>query len=893
MSWLPQIFRRRSLYSDLSEEMRLHLEECTEQLMQDEGLSRAEAGRRARVAFGNHALIEERSREPWQWPRIENLLRDVSFSARLLRRSPGFTLVAILTLTLGVGANTAMFSLLNGLLLRPLPVPHARELVLLRMTDLPFSYSFSAPLFRAVEKRHEVFRDVFAFSGRGLQLRGKDGNEQVAGELVSGQFFDGLATAPELGRALTPADDRKSTGAGGYGAVISDAFWKIHFNRDRGVLGRTLTLNGVVFTVVGVMPPSFIGADATSRPEVFIPLSSEPLIDAPIDSIASGNRSWWLQAGARMNSGISLVRANAALKASSPAIIGEAIPDPKWTFGKHGRGSLSVYAEPGAAGYSYLRTEYRDPLLVTFALCILLLLIACVNLASLLLARAASRDREIATRLAIGASRGRLIQQLMIDSLLLALLGTGAGLAVAPLASRLLVAMLTGSQNRSALDASLDWRVLLFAAGAALLSTLLVGLLPAFQATAGDLVQHMKDGARGSRKGEHRRLLPKLLLILEVAMAMVLVTGAGLLGASLFRLYHSGQGFDAHGLLEVDIDPDRQPLEGDALMRMYHDISNRIQLLPGVRAVGYVNAPPLSGSTMTGSQHVPGGGDRDVYINNVGQGYFSTMGVPVLQGRDFTWQDKPEPARSIILNQSAARIFYPAGDALGKALGDFDDKRKETVSTIVGIVGDTKYSTLKEPAPPTIYAPIGTYKDFKKPEFTAMVRYDGPVAPLVTAIRGILASASPDIPAPDFRTMENEVDKSIAAERVMALLSIFFGVSALLVTGIGLYGVLAYATARRTAEIGIRMALGAARAQVVRLIFRENAWVAGSGCMAGLIAAVLASRALSTFLYGTSARDPWVLALSLIVLCSIAALASLIPAVRAASVDPMKALRSE
>ena len=891
MSWFSSMLRRRSIYNDLSEELRQHIDEKTEQLMRSEGLSREEAALRARLAFGNATLVEQQGRETWQWLRFENLMRDVAFSARLLRRSPGFTVIAILTLTLGIGANTAVFSLLNGLLLRPLPVPNASELVLLNPAPGDRVSSFCAPLFRALEKRHDAFRSVFGFEDATLQLRGQNSNEPVVASEVSGQFFDALGTAPVLGRTLNASDDKKGA-PGGFGAVIGDAFWKIHYNRDREVLGRRLVLNGVSFTIVGVMPHEFIGADTTSRPQVYVPLSAEPLLDPTYDMLDQGFRTWWLRVGARLNAGVSLAQANAALKTASPALIKEAIPDPKWTLFKTTRDSMFISASPGSAGFSYLRSQYRNPLLAIFALCLLVLLLACVNLASLLLARAASREREIATRLAIGATRSRLIQQLLVDSLLLAILGTGAGLIFAPLACRLLVSMLTGGRQDIYLDASVDWRVVLFAAGSALLSTLLVGLLPAFQATAGDLMHHMKDGSRGSRKGEHRRLLPKMLLMLEVALAMVLVTGAGLLSASLFRLYHSGQGFDPHGLLEVDISADRQPLEGDALMRMYRDISDRIALLPGVRSVGYASVPPISGSMMMGSKHVPGGGDRDEYGNSVGPGYFNAMRTPILEGRDFTWQDKTIDSRNIIINQAAARMFYPNSDALGKTLADTDGK-KETSYTIVGIVGDTKYNSLKEPAPPTVYNPIHYDRDFKKPSFTAMVRYTGPVAPLAAAIRGILASTSSDIPAPDFRTMENFIDNSIAAERVMALLSVFFGVSALLVTGIGLYGVLAYATARRTSEIGIRMALGAAREQVVGLVFRENIWVALSGCAAGLITAILASRALSTFLYGTSPRDPWILIGSVAVLCFIAALASLFPAVRAASVDPMKALRSE
>ena len=894
MSWLENIFRRRNIYRDLSEELSQHLEEKTEQLMRNDGLSRSEAEQAARRAFGNATVLEERSRESWQWPLLENLVRDLGFSIRLLRKSPGFAVVAILTITLGVGANTAVFSLLNGLLLRPLPVPNAHELVLLKMEPGALAYSICTPLFRALEGRHEVFRDVFAFSGHTFQVKGRNGYEPVDGAMVSGQYFDALETAPQLGRALTAADDRKEVSAGGYGVVLSDSFWQQHFNRDRGVVGRKLVLGNVAFTIVGVMPAGFIGADATRRPELYIPLTAEPLVDAPYNMLDGSYRTWWLRVGARLNPGITLAQASAALKTISPAVLKEAIPDPKWSFGKSAsRDNLRVIAESGAAGFSTLRIRYRDPLLLTFALCILVLVLACVNLAGLLLARSAAREREIATRLAIGATRRRLIQQLLVDSLLLAFLGTAAGLALAPLASRLLVAMLTSGQNGLYLDAGIDRRVLLFAAVAAILSTAMVGLLPAFQATAGDILQHMKDGARSTRKAEHRRLLPKVLLTIEVALAMVLVTGAGLLGASLFQLYHSGLGFDPRGLVQVSIRPENQPLEGAALQRMYGNLADRLAALPGVRGVGYSSVPPLSGSIMIGSLHAPGSGDRDVYTNNVGPGYFNAMRIPIFAGGDFTLQDKDEPGGKVIINRSAAEMFYPAGDALGKTLRNSPDGKPDNVYTIAGVVGDTKYSSLRDAAPPTVYYPIGPDADNKKPNYSAMLRFAGPIAPLAAAIRNTAASVAPEMPAPTLSSLDKEIDDSIAAERVMALLSSFFAACALLVTGIGLYGTLAYSTARRTSEIGVRMALGAARAQVVSLIFRENAWTAGVGCAAGLIAAILASRALASFLYGTSARDPWILTAALAVLALIATIASLVPAIRAASVDPMQALRSE
>lgn len=896
--WLRRLFSRQRLYNDLAEEMREHVEEKAEQFGR-EGMSRDEAVRAARRAFGNTALIEERGREAWQWPRLENLLRDISFSARLLRKSPGFALIAVLTLTLGVGANTAIFSLLNGLLLRPLPVPEAQRLVLLRLNLDTISYSFCAPLFRALEAHHDIFSHIFAFDGTTLQMRDQNGHYPVPGTLVSGQYFDALGVAPELGRTLNPRDDSKSGNAAGYPAVISDSFWTEHLHRDPSVIGSRIIANNITFTIVGVMPKSFIGADANFRPQIFVPLVAEPEIHAPYNNTAGGYHTWWLRVVARLKPGSSLAKANAALSAISPALFRETIPDPKWNFGHKTRDSLNIVAEPGAAGYSSLRTGYKNPLLVTFALCVIVLLLACINLASLLLARATSRQREIATRLAIGATRSRLVQQLLVDSLLLAVLGTAAGLAIAPLVSRALAAMLVRSNSEMYLDASIDWRVFLFAVTAALVSTVLVGLLPALQATGGELNEHMKDGSHATRSGR-QRLLPKILLGIEVALAMVLVSGAGLLGASLMRLYQSGFGFDPHGLLLVDIDPTKQPLQNEQLQRLYRDFYDSLAHLPGVRAVAYSAVTPLSNNIWMGSMHAAGGGDRDVYVTNISPGYFGVMRIPIFSGRDFTWQDTPDSGRKLIINQAAAKMFFPGQQAVGRQLREMDDgdpakgkKPQELTYEVVAVVGDTKYTSLRGSTPPMVYYPMSQLTDSPKPAYTAIIRTAGSPDSLVAPVRQLAAGMMPDFPAPFLSSMQRRVQESVIAERIMALLAGFFAASALLVTAIGLYGVLSYSTARRTSEIGIRMALGAERGQVVSMVFRENAWIAAAGSALGLLVAVLASRALKTFLYGTSPRDPWVMTLSLAVLCLIAAIASLIPAIRAASVDPMTALRTE
>ena len=891
MTWLARIYRR-TLYNDLAEEMREHLEEKTEQYVR-EGMSREQAQQAARRAFGNARLLEERSREVWQWRWIENLWRDLGFSTRLLLRSPGFAVVAILTLTLGVGANTAVFSLLNGLLLRPLPVPDAQQLVMLRVQPGPSGYVFCEPVFRALESHHEVFQDVFAFFGHRFQIHGDNGKEVVSGAMVSGQYFEAMGIAPHLGRSLTAADDQKESS--GYSAVIADEFWKTRFSRDPHVLGHKIVVNDVAFTIVGIMPRSFIGADANARPQIYVPLATEPLLDAPDSNTASGYQAWWLRVGARRKPGSSLEQVNAFLGSIVPPLLKEKIPNPNFTYyGTVKRDQMQILAEPGSTGFSSLRIRFRDPILLTFALCGAVLLLACINLASLLLARAAMRQREIATRLAIGATRRRLIQQLLIDSLLLALLGTAAGLAVAPLVSRGLVAMLVHGNSQLYLDAGIDWRVFLFAALMAMLSTVLIGLLPALQATAGDLNGHMKDGARATA-ADRRSLLPKALLAIEVALAMVVVSGAGLLGTSLVRLYKTGLGFDPNGLLLANFDMSKQPLKTQQLTQLYQELAERLEHQPGIAAVSYVSQPPLETGSWSENMHVPGGIDREIYRNDVGPEYFHAMRIPVFNGREFNWGDTPSNARKVVLNQAAAKMFFPGGDAVGREIAQ-KSEGKEQLLEVIAVVGDTKYAALRDPAPPMVYSAL-TQSTEEKPSYTAILRANGSLsetaAPLAASIRDVARGLVPEAPPPTFQTMDDQIDDSIVAERVMALLSLFFAASALLVTGIGLYGTLAYATARRTSEIGIRMALGAERTQVVGLVFRENAWIAGIGCAAGLLSAILASRAIATFLYGTSPHDPWVLTISLAVLSLIAAVASLIPAIRAASIDPMKALRSE
>jgi len=890
LSRTASLFRSRHLDDDLDEELRLHIDLATAENM-TLGMSRKEARTKALRDFGGIVQTRETYRMRRGFPLLDQVGRDLRFGLRQLRRSPGFTLTAILTLALGLGANTAVFSLINALLLRPLPVPHAEQLAVIHFYRSDFDTSLQsacAPFIRALEKRHDSFQSIAAFSGSSFQVRGTSGYTAFSAMLVSGQFFPMLDTQPLKGRYLIPSDDQPRGGSTGFAVVISEGFWRTWFNSAPDVIGRKLTIANAPFTVVGVMPRQFIGADPTQHPQLYAPLWAEPVIDAPYSNIGSGYHSWWLTLMGRRKPGVSLQQANAALKAASNSVLEEAIPDAEWI--KDAKDHHFYFgADSGSKGHSYLRSRFAKPLVAVFCLCGIMLLLACLNLASLLMARAAARERELATRLALGASRRRLIQQLLVESLLIAACGTTIGLGVSPVVSRALAVLLLGNNRDTMLDTNLDLRVFAFAALIAIVATILIGLMPALRATSGSLNEQIKNGSYAKSTRDRRRALPRLLMSLEVALALLLVTGAGLLATSLTRLYRAGLGFEPHGLVNLDIEMSKQSLHGEPLKHWYQAYADALKHLPGVKNASFESMTLLNGSNMTVTYQTPfSNGQQMIYMNRVAPDYFRTMRIPVFSGREFQWNETKDSGLKIILNRKAAKILFPGRDALGQHVVGWQNASYE----VVAIVGDVKYSSIRKDAPAGAYVTI-TQTEEEKPSYSAVIRVDGPASPLAAAARTLAARMAPDIPAPVMTSMSSTLDASISSERMMAMLSVFFAGCALLVTAIGLYGTLAYATARRTSEIGIRMALGAQRLQVVSLVFRENAWIAVCGCVAGLGAAWMASKALASFLYGTSTHDPWVMVGSVAALVTIASAASLLPAIRAARIDPMEALRTE
>jgi predicted permease len=888
---LKALFQKRRLDRDMAEELEFHRAMLREKLLR-EGTAQADVEAATHRAFGNSRRWHERLRELWQFPVLEHLIRDVSFSARLLWKSPGFTTVAVVTLALGIGANTAIFSLVNGLLLRPLNVPHSEQLALLRIErggPRPM-YSMGSPFFRGLESRHEIFTDVFAFDHADLQVRGVSGNEAVDGQFVSGEFFRALQTPLLMGRWLTTEDDR---GEGDLAVVISEGFWKRWFNGAQDVLGRKLQIDNTMFTVAGVMPKRFTGADPTQRPEIYVPLGAEAIVNGPDSMTAAGFHGWWLRVMGRLRPGVTLEQANAALLALSMPIVRAEVPDAGWVADAE-KDHFRFRAEEGSQGFTYLRILFLKPLVAVFVMCGGILLLACLNLACLLLARSAARERELATRLALGASRQRLLQQLLIESLLIALMGTMAGLAAAPAVSKTLAAILlrgNGPLGSVYLDTSLDVRVLAFAALIAVTATLLIGLLPALQATSGSLNEQIKQGQQTRTTQEQHRMLPRVLMALEVALALMLVVGAGLLAESLVRLYRSGAGFDPHGVVQIAFDMDKAQLKGDALARFYQQVGEGLRHQPGVQSVSFSQITPLSGSGWNEAFSVPGGKEQVLNLNSIGPDYFQTMRIPMFEGRDFGWNDTKASGAKIILNQAAAKLVFPKGDAIGRQLVYVDPSSKsKTTYTVIGVVGNAKYYELRETSTRVGYVFVAQHDALS---YSAVVRVEGSAGPLAAAARSLAKRLVPDIPAPVMTTMSNVLEDSIRSERLMAILSVYFAACAVLVTAIGLYGTLAYATARRTSEIGIRMALGAGRMQVAGMVFRENMVIALTGAVAGLTVAILASHALTSFLYGTTTHDPWVLGGSLAVLSVIAGAASFLPAFRAARIEPMAAIRCE
>ena len=878
---LVGLWQRQRHEQELVEELEFHMS-----MKIDAGRSAEQAKRE----FGGFEKWKEVCRDVGRWRILEELARDLVLAVRMLRKSPVFTVVALVTLTLAIGANTAIFSLMNELMLKSVPAPNATRLAILRIQPDDFGYGFSYPLFQALERQSGAVMRAFTFSDRSFHLRVSGGVEAVTGQLVSGQYFSALGLKPQLGRWIEPHDDRPGA-LDGMVAVVSDHFWRSRMGGARQAIGQKITLNQGVFTVVGVMPKGFRGMNRDRSPEVFVPFQLEPFVDAPFNLIASGYHAWWFSVGSYLNDGVSLEQANAFLRTNSGPFFEAVAPGINFGLNGHKMKELHLIAEPGANGLSYLRLRFRKPLTVLMGLVTMVLLIACLNLATLLTARAASRGREIATRFALGASRARLLGQLLTESLLLAVVGAVLGLAAAPALAHFMATTLTpqhGPQS-AALEVSPDFTVFAFTALLAVLATVLAGILPAVRSTRGELMVAMREGGSSIRGAERRQWWPRLLLALEVALSLVLVTGASLLGYSLVKLHQIKTGFEPQGLVCLFTDG-KQPVTVGRLIAAHKQIVDEIHNLPGVEDASIAAAVPINGAYIDEDMQAVGGSKYHLHENSVGPDYFKTLRTPLLGGREFRWSDIDGLGRKVILNRSAARLLFPNGDILGHRV-IFDDSN--TQAEVVGLVEDSKYSKLTDLAPPIVYS-AAIQNLIPGASLAILIRTKGSVTPLIVAAAGkVVRRFLPDVPLPAAMSMEETIAESLVTERIMSILALFFGGLALLITGIGLYGTLAYSTERRTAEIGIRLALGARPGNVISMVCAENGAITILGCIVGIAGSIAASKTIASFLYGVSPRDPLVFGVAAVLLLCVAAAASLIPAVKASKISPIEAIRYE
>jgi len=892
MSWLARIrnaFRSNALSHDIDREMEFHLAERADELTAS-GMHPDEARREARRRFGNYSLLKERTRERDLATWLDSLIGDVRYALRGFRSAPGFALVAILSLGLGIGANTAIFTLIYAVLLKSLPVQHPEELLSVTRGG---ANSFTNPLWEQIRDRQDVFSGVLAYGETDFNLA--DGGEarNTAASWVSGDFFRTLGVRMVLGRPILREDDRR--GCGGT-AVLSYGFWQSEFAGETQVLGRTVSLDGHPFQIIGVVEPGFRGLEVGRQTSLYVPVCSEAIIRGA-NSQLDHRSSWFLRIVGRPKEGMTVEQVRARLLAIVPGVLDATIPT-NWTPEMRARYLREEFGvAPASQGFSDLRRMYSKALYVLMAIVAIVLLIACANVANLLLARATARQREIAVRLAIGADRRRLARQLVTESLLLSVAGAIVGGVFAAWGSRLLVRMLERTDHVVSLDLSLDLRVLSFTIGVAALTGLLFGLAPVWRAGRVDPHSALKAQGRGTIEGHTKLSVGKALVVGQIALSLVLVTAAGLLLGSWRKLATLDPGFRQDHVLIVNVDMRPARLPAELRGPTYVQTVERLRAIPGVRAASSSQLTPLGESSWNDDMHVDGFTPRSredavAWMNNVGEGYFSTLGIPLVAGRDFGAHDKAGTSRVAIVSQFTAKKFFNDPTPIGKTFRlEEGPTGLGAPITIIGVVGDSKYQSLKEGTMPLVYfasrqeASLGPYTSYE-------LRTDGSPMALVPAVKAVFAKMNPRISL-DFIPLERQLAESLTMTRTVASLSGFFGGLALLLAVIGLYGIMAYGVARRRSEIGVRIALGAARSRVVRMVLGEVSRMVIAGIALGAVLAMAMTRLLSTLLYGVTPTDPRTLVVSGGLLLLVALLAAAKPAWRAAGLDPVAALRED
>jgi putative ABC transport system permease protein len=863
------------------------------------GMTPEDAAFAAHRKLGNVTQIREDIYDMNTLRFIETIWQDLRYGFRLIVRNPTFAAVAIVTLALGTGANAAIFQLVNAVRLRTLPVERPQELVSIgintndkgrtgrSMSRRPF---FSEPLWQALRSHQEPFSFIFAWGITSWNIATDGEYRPAQGLYVSGNFFQALGVNAQAGRVFTDADDQKACGSPG--AVLTDGFWQARYGGNPGVIGQSIMLDGRPFEVIGVTPPGFFGVEVGRSFDVAVPLCAEPMFRGSMSGIGKPD-TWFMDIMGRLKPGWTVERADAQLAAISAGIF-ESTVSPRYNpeTAKQYM-AFKFTAKPAVTGVSGLRTAYQTQLWLLLGATGLVLLITCANLANLMLARATAREREIAVRLAIGASRRRIVRQMLSESLLLAAFGAAGGALLAQWFSQALVAFLSTDSMRLFVDLTPDWRVFLFIAGLAVLACLLFGLTPALKATGARLQRSMQQGGRSSTDSHERFALRRGLVVVQVALSLVLIVGALLFARSLQNLVTLDPGFRQDGIVAVNVDVRRASIAQKALLPTYAQIMERVRATPGVRYAAEAFIVPMSGSGWNQSVFV-GGVKKEGFsnFNRVGPDYFKAMETTLLAGRTFGPQERLGGPETAIVNESFARKYFGGANPIGQTFQiDTSPGQPQPQYRVIGLVKDTKYTDLREEFTPIGYfaasqeTEIGPFLDF-------VLRTDMPGASITPTLTRAIREVAPNSTVA-YDTVRTYVRDSLVTERMMATLSGFFGVLAMLIATLGLYGVMSYMVSRRKVEIGIRMALGADPQKVVRMVIGESGVLLLFGVLIGTGLAVLSSRWAASLLFGLKPWDPTSLVTAVTVLSAVSLLAAWLPARRASRLTPTIALREE
>ena len=898
MGWLRYL-RRPQRDRDFALEIEAHLQhEIDDNIAR--GMNHREAAFAAQRKFGNVTIAKETTHRMNTIGFLETLGQDLRYAARLIRLEPGFFSVAILCLALGIGANTAIFHLLDTVRLRTLPVANPQELVELEIGSSQRSGNFSSShsdftyaLWDQLRTHQQAFSGLFVWEPTRFNTATGGEVRNVEGLYASGDFFRTLAVVPALGRVFSAEDDRP--GCGAPGVVLGHSYWQREYGGQASAIGRKISIEGKPFEIIGVAQAGFFGVEVGKAFDVVIPVCAESLIDG--ESANTPKRDhWWLAVIGRLKPGWTLAQAHAHVEAISSGLFEATLP-PSYTPETAKKYlAFKLTANPAGSGVSDLRSKYQDPLLILLGIAALVLVIACANLANLMLARASARERELAVRLAIGASRPRLIRQMLAESLLLAAIGAACGALLAQFLSSYLVRFLTTTDNPLYVDLGTDWRIFGFTAALAVLTCLLFGLMPAIRATRANPGTLMKASGRGLTDARERFGLRRILVVAQVALSLVLLVGALLFVRSLHKLLTLDAGFQESGVLVAEVNFSTLNYPPQRWNEVQSEILRRIRILPGVEQAAATSILPISGDRWNDEFLFVGANPSGKFLSNfsaVSPGYFRTLGTPLLAGRDFNEHDTTLKSPKVaIVNQSFIKKFLNGANPIGKRMRiETGPGEPETIYEVVGVTKDAKYVRLSDPFSPTVFTALD-----QTPKYGAstimLSRSHLALTSQLAAIKREMAAISPAMSL-NFYTLQSEIADSLLRERLMATLSGFFGFLAALLASIGLYGVMAYIVARRRGEIGIRIALGANRANVLTLIGSECGKLLLAGLLLGIGFALAASQAITKLLYGLSPTDPLTIVLSVLLLALVALPASLIPAIRASRLDPMQALREE